>query len=198
MDENNNNGSQQAEQQAGQAEQNKGAEIDYDKLASLIEGKQKVTEETVIKGYLKQQGLSQDEMSEAISAFKAKREAEKPDVDGMRATIEKLQAQIAQDKLDKVATDEALKLGLDAKTMPYVVKMADLSKVYKADGTVDAEAVSKALNQVLTDIPALKPTAKENQGFRIGGNDDSKDSKEQLEGKLENIFLNKRQIQSII
>ena len=198
MDENNNNGSQQAEQQA-QPEQNKGAEIDYDKLASLIEGKQKVTEETVIKGYLKQQGLSQDEMSEAINAFKAKREAEKPDVDGMRATIEKLQAQIAQDKLDKVATDEALKLGLDAKTMPYVVKMADLSKVYKADGTVDAEAVSKALNQVLTDIPALKPTAKENQGFRIGGNDDSKDSnKEQLEGKLENIFLNKRQIQSII
>lgn len=196
MDENNNNGSQQAEQQA---EQNKGAEIDYDKLASLIEGKQKVTEDTVIKGYLKQQGLSQDEMTEAISAFKAKREAEKPDVDGMRATIEKLQAQIAQDKLDKVATDEALKLGLDAKTMPYVVKMADLSKVYKADGTVDAEAVSKALNQVLTDIPALKPTAKENQGFRIGGNDDSKDSnKEQLEEKLENIFLNKRQIQSII
>ena len=198
MDETNNNGSQQAEQQA-QAEQSKGAEIDYDKLASLIEGKQKVTEDTVIKGYLKQQGLSQDEMTEAISAFKAKREAEKPDVDGMRATIEKLQAQIAQDKLDKVATDEALKLGLDAKTMPYVVKMADLSKVYKADGTVDTDAVSKALNQVLTDIPALRPTAKENRGFQVGGNDESKDSsKEQQEEKLKNIFLNKRQIQSII
>lgn len=189
---------EQTEQQ-GEVQQSQSESIDYDKLASLIEGKQKVTEETVIKSYLKQQGLSQEEMAEAIKTFKDKREAEKPDVDGMRKQIADLQAQIAQDNLDRVATDEALKLGLDSKSMPYVKKMADLTKVFKADGTIDTDLVSKALNQVLTDIPALKPTAKENKGFMVGGSETDKDSNNKaVEEQLSNIFLNKRSTQRII
>lgn len=189
---------EQTEQQ-GEVQQSQSESIDYDKLASLIEGKQKVTEETVIKSYLKQQGLSQEEMAEAIKTFKDKREAEKPDVDGMRKQIADLQAQIAQDNLDRVATDEALKLGLDSKSMPYVKKMADLTKVFKADGTIDTELVNKALNQVLTDIPALKPTAKENKGFMVGGSETDKDSNNKaVEEQLSNIFLNKRSTQRII
>ena len=148
-----NNGMQA--QQAQQAESK--AEIDYDKLASLIDGKQKVAEENVMKSYLKQQGLSQEEMTQAIKAFKDKREAEKPDVDGMRQEIEQLKRQILQDNLDKVATSEALKLGLDSKAMPYVLRMADMTKAVKADGTISTEEVTNALNKVLTDIPALKP-----------------------------------------
>jgi hypothetical protein len=120
-------------------------------------------------------------------------------VDGMRKQIADLQAQIAQDNLDRVATEEALKLGLDSKSMPYIKKMADLTKVYKADGTIDTELVNKALNQVLTDIPALKPTAKENRGFQVGGSEADKDSNNKaVEEQLSNIFLNKRTTQRII
>lgn len=36
--------------------------FDYDKLANLINGKQSVTEDTVLKSYFKEQGLSADEM----------------------------------------------------------------------------------------------------------------------------------------
>jgi DNA polymerase I-like protein with 3'-5' exonuclease and polymerase domains len=195
MDGQNPNNGEQTQQ--GEVQQSEG--IDYEKLASLIEGKQKVTEDTVIKSYLKQQGLSQEEMAEAIKTFKDKREAEKPDVDGMRKQIADLQAQIAQDNLDRVATEEALKLGLDSKSMPYIKKMADLTKVYKADGTIDTELVNKALNQVLTDIPALKPTAKENRGFQVGGSEADKDSNNKaVEEQLSNIFLNKRTTQRII
>ena len=194
---NTNNGEQTQQGEVQQAQQSES--IDYDKLASLIEGKQKVTEDTVIKSYLKQQGLSQEEMAEAIKTFKDKREAEKPDVDGMRKQIADLQAQIAQDNLDRVATEEALKLGLDSKSMPYIKKMADLTKVYKADGSIDTELVNKALNQVLTDIPALKPTAKENRGFQVGGSETDKNSNNKAEEEqLSNIFLNKRPTQRII
>ena len=35
-------------------------QFDYDKLVSLIAGKQTVTEESVLKGYFKQQGLSKE------------------------------------------------------------------------------------------------------------------------------------------
>lgn len=199
MDEQNtNNGQQEQNEQTQQGQQENGG-IDYDKLASILEGKQKVTEETVIKSYMKQQGLSQDEMAEAIKNFKAKREAEKPDVDGMRKQIADLQAQIAQDNLDRVATEEALKLGLDSKNMPYVKKMADLTKVFKSDGTVDTELVQKALSQVLTDVPALKPTAKENKGFQIGGNGNpDAQTNGKLDEELKNIFTGKNTTQSII
>ena len=39
--------------------------FDYDKLASLITGKQSVTEDTVLKSYFKEQGLSADEMKDS-------------------------------------------------------------------------------------------------------------------------------------
>ena len=37
-------------------------QFDYDKLASLIAGKQSATEESVLKGYFKQQGLSKEQI----------------------------------------------------------------------------------------------------------------------------------------
>lgn len=185
------------EQQAQQ--ESKAEAIDYDKLASLIDGKQKVAEENVMKSYLKQQGLSQEEMAQAIKAYKDKREAEKPDVDGMRAEIAQLKQQILQDNLDKVATSEALKLGLDSKAMPYVLRMADMSKAVKTDGTISTEEVTNALNKVLTDIPALKPSVNENKGFQVGGTGSAKGSNAQQEEEtLKNIFLNNKTIQSII
>lgn len=53
--------------------------FDYDKLASLITGKQSVTEDTVLKSYFKEQGLSADEMKEAIGAFKKQKAENTPD-----------------------------------------------------------------------------------------------------------------------
>ena len=48
-------------------------EFDYEKLASIVTGKQSAAEDTVLKGYFKQQGLSADEMAEAIKQFKEQR-----------------------------------------------------------------------------------------------------------------------------
>lgn len=53
--------------------------FDYDKLASLITGKQSVTEDTVLKSYFKEQGLSADEMKQAIGAFKEQKAKNTPD-----------------------------------------------------------------------------------------------------------------------
>ena len=50
-------------------------QFDYDKLASLIAGKQTVTEESVLKGYFKQQGLSKEQMDQAIASFKQQQAA---------------------------------------------------------------------------------------------------------------------------
>lgn len=144
--------------------------FDYDKLAGIITGKQTVTEDTILKNYFKQQGLSQEEASQAMQTFKAEKAKNNPDVTAVQAQLAKVQAAAEKAEIEKLATIEAIGLGIDVKTLPYVLKMTDLSSAKGQDGKVNQEAVKNALNQVLEDIPQLKPVAGSNQGFQIGGN----------------------------
>lgn len=99
-----------------------------------------------------------------------------------------LAAQIAQQ-----ATLEAVTLGIDVKTIPYVLKMADMSGVKaKKDGTLDTEAIQAAVNKVLEDVPVLKPKQPEqNTGFRQIGAGDSGSNSHQSD-ELAKIFGNKQ------
>lgn len=165
-------GAQQTSQQTPQ--------FDYNKLASLIAGKQTVTEESVLKGYFKQQGLSKEQMDQAIASFKQQQAANQPDVTGMQNQITETQAQLATAQkaaqaahVESAATMMAVSLGIDAKTIPYVLKMADFSQVIGQDGKINEETLKTAVNKVLEDIPALKPQADGKTGFTqigTGGN----------------------------
>lgn len=155
-------------------------QFDYDKLASLIAGKQTVTEESVLKGYFKQQGLSKEQMDQAIASFKQQQAANQPDVAGMQNQITETQNQLTAAqaaaqaaKVETAATMMAVSLGLDAKTIPYVLKMADLSQVTDQEGKLNEETLKTALSTVLEAIPALKPQADGKTGFTqigTGGN----------------------------
>lgn len=148
-------------------------QFDYDKLASLIAGKQTATEESVLKGYFKQQGLSKEQMDQAIASFKQQQAANQPDVAGMQNQLTAAQAAAQAAKVETAATMMAVSLGLDAKTIPYVLKMADLSQVVGQDGKINEETLKTALNTVLEDVPALKPQADGKTGFTqigTGGN----------------------------
>lgn len=146
--------------------------FDYEKLANIIQGKQSVAEDTVLKNYFKQQGLSQDEATQAIAAFKQQKAAQQPDVATMQAqltqaqtTAQQAQAAVLQAQLQSAATMAAVGLGIDAKTIPYVLKLADLSGAVGQDGKINEDAVKTALNKVLEDVPALKPQASGATGF---------------------------------
>ena len=160
----------------GAGQQNQPPAFDYEKLASLVAGKQTVTEESVLKGYFKQQGLSQEEMAQAIQAFKDQKAANQPDVAGMQNQLNEAQNQVTmaqkaaqQAQIQSAATMAAVSLGIDAKTIPFLLKMADLSQVMGQDGKINDEAVKTALNAVLEAVPQLKPTQGEQKGFQIGG-----------------------------
>lgn len=148
-------------------------QFDYDKLASLIAGKQTVTEESVLKGYFKQQGLSKEQMDQAIASFKQQQAANQPDVAGMQNQLTAAQAAAQAAKVETAATMMAVSLGLDAKTIPYVLKMVDLSQAVGQDGKINEETLKTALNTVLEAVPALKPQADGKTGFTqigTGGN----------------------------
>lgn len=150
--------------------------IDYDKLASIINGKQTVTEDTVLKNYFKQQGLSQEEVSQAIATFKNEKAKRTPDIGALQNEITTKNAALKDALVNQQATMEAVTLGLDAKTIPYVVKLADMSKAVNDDGTVNADEIKKALEKVLADVPQFKGTVQQSSshnddvgGFQIGG-----------------------------
>lgn len=151
--------------------------FDYEKLASIISGKQTVAEDTVLKNFFKQQGLSQEEMNQAIRVFKEEKAKNTPDVAALQTELANTNKALIESKINEQATLQAMSLGLDSKAIPYVIKMADMSKAVDEEGKISAEEVKKALEQVLTDVPALKgstvtPQSSGNDnvgGFQIGG-----------------------------
>lgn len=153
------------QQQDGQQTQTQ-PQFDYEKLAGLIAGKQSVTEDTVLKNYFKQQGLSEDDMKQAISTFKQQKAANKPDVSALQTQVSQAQMQAQQAVIERDAYLLSGEIGVDIKTMPYLLKMADLSAVV-VDGKVNQDKLKEALNKVLEDVPQLKPQAEATQnGFR--------------------------------
>lgn len=150
--------------------------FDYEKLANIIAGKQSVTEDTILKNYFKQQGLSKEEADQAISAFKTEKAKNTPDVNVMQTQLAETKKAADQAIIEKEATIAALGLGLDVKSAPYVIKLADLSNVMGEDGKINAENVKSALKKVLEDVPQLKPNAQTTGGFQIGGQGNSQNN----------------------
>ena len=159
-------GGAQTQQQGAQASQQAASPIiDYAKIQQMLEGTLAAKEDTALKAYFKQQGLSQEEAEQAMATFKAEKAKNQPDVAALTQTAQAARAAAQQAMLDKEATLAAISLGLDAKTIPYVLKMADLSQAIGQDGKVNTEALNTALNKVLEDVPALKPQASGTTGF---------------------------------
>lgn len=143
--------------------------FDYDKLASLINGKQSVAEDTVLKSYFKEQGLSADEMKQAIGAFKEQKAKNTPDIAKMQAAIDTANSAKTTAEINQSAVFEAIKQGVDVASIPYVLKMADFSAVI-TDGKINTEKLTEAVKKVLDDVPALKKTADNSAGVqKIGG-----------------------------
>ena len=102
-----------SQQEGGQQAQS----FDYDKLASIIAGKQSVAEDTVLKNYFKQQGLSQEEMNQAIAGFKEQKAKNTPDVAGMQTQLTQSQQANQQLQIQNAATLQAVKTGIAADTV---------------------------------------------------------------------------------
>ena len=133
--------------------------IDYERIAQILEGKQAATEESVLKGYFKQQGLSKEEMEQAITAFKQQKAANQPDVNLLQDQAAQAKKVAQQAQLESVATLAAVGLGIEAKTIPYLIKMTDLSEAIGQEGKINEEVVLNALKTTLENVPGLKPVS---------------------------------------
>ena len=74
----------QQQTQTPPAQQTQELAIDYEKLAQIVQGKQSVAEDSALRGYLKQQGLSKEQMDQAIATYKQQQAANQPDVGALQ------------------------------------------------------------------------------------------------------------------
>ena len=149
--------------QETQQTETKPVAIDYDKIQKMLDGTLKAKEETALKAYFKQQGLSQEQVTQAIADFKAKQKT--PDIKQIQADADNAKAELAQTKIEMKAMVMAGELGIDLKSVGYVLKLADLSEVI-ADGKVDDKKLKASIEKVLNDVPAFKAQAQAQNGFR--------------------------------
>ena len=165
----NNNG--QAGQQGGQNNQ-QAAGIDYDKIQSMLDTATAKKENAVLKSYFQQQGLSEEEVSQAIATFKQNKQQQVEQQQNANASLQNevaaAQKDAEQARIELTATKVAVELGINVKTLQYVLKMADVSKAKDADGKISEDNIKASLEQVLKDVPALKPSTENNSGFQIG------------------------------
>lgn len=158
-------------------------EIDYDKLASILDGKIKVTEDSVLKGYMKQQGLTGDEMTQAIEMFKQDRASRMPNFDALNQELADAReaifeadsrALLAETKM--MAMGMASELGVDARLIPFILNNADITDIVE-DGEINEERLKESLDAVLQDLPELRAERRgeKRQGFKIGA-DTSKET----------------------
>jgi len=175
--------SQQAGQQTGSAN------IDYARIQQMLDGTLAAKEDVALKAYFKQQGLSQQEAEQAMAAFKAEKAKNQPDIAGMQAQLAQSQSAARQAQVESAAIMAAVSLGIDAKTIPYVLKMADLSQAVGQDGKINEETIKNALNKVLEDVPALKPQTAGSAGFvQVGSAGSSQQNNTESEEALKKAF----------
>jgi len=161
-------GQSQSGQDSGGNQNNSGQQatnIDYAKIQQMLDGTLAAKEETALKAFFKQQGMTEDEGKAAIAAFKEQKANQQPDAESLKQQLAAVQAESARVKLESSAIQIAVGMGIDPKIIPYLVKMSDMSDVLGDDGEVKKDTMQEAINKVLEDIPQLKPQSTSNAGF---------------------------------
>lgn len=158
------------------AQSGKNYEELFDKLDNILSKRS----EGLAKSALKDNGLEDEEIKTALSEYRARKAQQAQEAQNNLATLKtenaELKNQLLQGKVESAAARQALELGLDAKSVPYLVKLADFKDVLNDKGEIDEEKMKSAIEKVLEDIPGLKPSAPQNTGFvkigAQGGNPD--------------------------
>lgn len=141
----------------------------YDEIFQKLDAILDKRSDGLAKSALKDNGIEDGEIAEIVKAYKEQKAAKATEqqtaLSDAQKQIADLQKQIADRAIDDAFSTAALEVGVDAKQLPYVARLASRDGVLGADGKPDAEKVKAAINKVLEDVPALKASANANKGF---------------------------------
>ena len=166
----------------------------YDEIFPKLDAILEKRSDGLAKSALKDNGIEESEIADIVKAYREQKQTKANEqakaLSDAQKTIADLQKQIADRTLDDAFSAAAIELGVDAKQVPYVSRLAVRDGVLGADNQPDAEKVKAAINKVLEDVPALKASANANKGFVPVGakTGDGADSGEDAAKKLRSYF----------
>lgn len=135
-------------------------EIDYDKLAETIDKRTSASEVSALKGILKEQGLSKEEMDEAVKVYKASKQSkakeEQERIDKIIKENNSYKLKELEQSVSKEAQTIAKELGVRDDRFGKLMALCDRSKFTDDKGVIDKEAIKKEFEEQLKDVPEFK------------------------------------------
>ena len=166
------NGGANADQNGGNGSEPKTyTQEDLDKIVNERTGR---ATKSALSSFFKQRGLTEEEANTAITAYLDNKAKNTPDVSALQNSLTAEKSARLQAEINNSATLEAIKQGVDVKSIPYVLKMADFKDCADEKG-INAEKISTAIKAVLDAVPALKGVSAEGlaDGVQVIGGDGS-------------------------
>lgn len=134
--------------------------FDYDKLAEAIAKRNASHETAVLKGMLKEQGLTKEEVDEAVKQYRQnqanKAKEEQKRIDDILAENKRYkEAEIAK-QVNGEASKIAKEIGVRDDRIETLIALCDRSKFTDDKGVVNKEEMKKELEAKLTSVPEFK------------------------------------------
>lgn len=167
--------------------------IDYEKIAEIVSKRSSSTEESVLKGYFKQQGLDEKQMSEAINSYKQaqsqKQQEEANRINNLVKETETLKITLLNKNIDEKATSVALSLGVDSTKIPFLLKLMERKDLANEKGEILEDKTKLSIETVLKAFPDFKSASNGmGIGFQaIGANGQGSQTTE-LDAKIDAAF----------
>lgn len=134
--------------------------FDYDKLAEAIAKRNASHETAVLKGMLKEQGMTKEEVDEAVKQYKQnkanKAKEEQKRIDDILAENQRYkEAEIAK-QVNGEASNIAKELGVREDRIETLIALCDRSKFTDDKGVINKEEMKKELETKLNTVPEFK------------------------------------------
>lgn len=135
-------------------------DIDYDKLASAIESRTSRKEEGIVRSYLKEQGLSEEEMKEALKAYKEtkanKVKEEQERIDKIIKENNEYKKKELMVQVTSEAKTIAKELNVREDRFEKLIALCDHKDFMDDKGVINKEAIKKEMEKQLQDLPEFK------------------------------------------
>jgi hypothetical protein len=178
--------------QGGASTQNQQAQIDYSKIEEIVNKRSSQSMDSALKGYLKQQGLSGDELTQAVNSYKQqKAETEQKKIqeaENMKLENEKLKAQILNTNIENKLASLAASEGVSADKIPFLAKLINRDGLTNEKGEILDDKIKESMNEVIKAFPDFKGNSQNNNGFQQIGGGGSNRGRNSVDEQLDAIF----------
>ncbi|MEG2601392.1 MAG: hypothetical protein RSA23_00790 [Carnobacterium sp.] len=159
--------------------------IDYGKIEEIVNNRSNSASDAALKGYLKEQGLSGEELSSAVKSFKEsqikKTTEEQEKIQNALKENKELKEKILNAQIDESLKTKALEQGVASGKIPFLLRLVERNGLLKEDGSINDEKAKESIDELLKNFPELKGSSASSGFTKVGGNKDSGGSNEDEE-----------------